>query len=89
LESIRIVVTDNTTATSTAHIKDVFKAYNGCVLETTQSDLMPGESGNVTNVDLGELNYDPSGHSITATFTLCTGNGLGGTCVSQTLNFTP
>jgi hypothetical protein len=88
-ESIRIVVTDNTTATSTTHILDDFRAYNGCVLEVTQSDLMPGESGNVANVNPGQFNYDPSGHSIMATFTLCTGNGLGGTCLSQTINFTP
>jgi hypothetical protein len=54
-----------------------------------QSDLMPGESGNVTNISPGHFNYDPSGHSITATFTLCTGNGLGGSCLSQTINFTP
>jgi len=54
-----------------------------------QSDLMPGESGNVANVNPGHFNYDPSGHSITATFTLCTANGLGGTCLSQTINFTP
>jgi len=88
-ESIRIVVTDNTTATSTTHIRDDFKAYNGCAIEMTQSDLMPGESGNVTNADPGELSYDPSGHSITATFTLCTSNGLGGTYLSKTINFTP
>ena len=88
-ESIRIVVTDNATATSTTHILDAFRAHNGCVIEITQSDLMPGESGNVANINPGQFNYDPTGHSITATFTLCTGNGLSGTCVSQTLNFTP
>jgi hypothetical protein len=88
-ESIRIVVTDNTTATSKTHIRDTFLSYIGCVVEMEQSDMMPGESGNVANINPGHLDYDPSGHSITATFTLCTGNGLGGTCFSQTINFTP
>jgi len=88
-ESIRIVVTDNTTATSKTHILDSFRSYNGCLLEMEQSDLMPGESGTVANVNTGQFDYDPSGHSITAAFTLCTGNGLGGTCLPQTINFTP
>jgi len=88
-ESIRIVVTDNTTATSTTHILDSFRSYNGCALEMNQGDLMPGEGGNVANINPGQFNYDPTGHGITATFTLCTANGLGGTCISQTINFTP
>jgi hypothetical protein len=88
-ESIRIVVTDNTTATSTTHILDSFRSYNGCALEMTQDDLMPGESGNVSNVNAGQLNYNPAGHSMMAAFTLCTQNGLGGTCLSKTINFTP
>jgi len=88
-ESIRIVVTDNTTATSKTTILDSFRSYNGCLLEMDQADLMPGESGNVANVNPGQFNYDPTGHSITATFTLCSQNSLTGTCLSQTINFTP
>ena len=88
-ESIRIVVTDNTTATSFTHQLDSFRSYNGCGMEMEQQDLMPGESGYVANVNPGQLGYDPTGHSITATITFCSANGLGGTCVSQTLNFTP
>ncbi|MBN2386291.1 MAG: hypothetical protein JXB85_04670 [Anaerolineales bacterium] len=88
-ESIRINITDNTSATAFTHILDSFRSYNGCVLESDQLDLLPGEGGVVANVSPGQLNYDPAGHSISAVITLCTANGLGGTCVSQSLNFTP
>ncbi|KAF0108306.1 MAG: peptidase M23 family protein [Anaerolineaceae bacterium] len=88
-ESIKIEITDTTTATSTAHTLDSFRAYDGCILDINQNDLLPGEGGPVTNVNPGQLNYNPAGHSITAIITLCSANGLGGTCVSQTLNFTP
>jgi hypothetical protein len=88
-ESIRIVVTDNTTATSFTHVLDAFRSYSGCAFEMANQDLMPGESGAAANINPGQMNYDPTGHSITATVTVCSANGLGGTCVSQTLNFTP
>jgi hypothetical protein len=88
-ESIRIVVTDNTTATTFNHSLDGFRSYNGCNPEPINQDLMPGESGVAANINPGQMNYDPTGHSITATITVCSANGLGGTCLSQTLNFTP
>ena len=88
-ESIRINITDNTTAATFTHQLDAFRDYPGCVLGDLNQDLMPGESGGVANVSPGHLAYDPTGHSITATLTLCSANGMGGTCVSKTLSFTP
>jgi hypothetical protein len=88
-ESIQIKVTDNTTATTTTHNHDSFRVYNGCVLEIEQQDLMPGEGGVVTNVNPGQFGYNPAGHSITATVTLCSQNGLAGTCLTKTITFTP
>jgi hypothetical protein len=88
-ESIKIDVTDTTTATSTSHSLDSFRSYDGCILDINQNDLLPGESGPVANVNPGQFNHDPTGHSVTAVITLCSANGLGGTCVSQTLHFTP
>jgi hypothetical protein len=88
-ESLRILVTDNTTATTFTHILDSFRSYNGCGIEGEQQDLMPGEGGAVANINPGQLNYDPTGHSITAAFHVCSSNGLGGACLDKTLNFTP
>ncbi|MBM3151623.1 MAG: SH3 domain-containing protein [Chloroflexi bacterium] len=89
-DSIRIVATDNTTSTTTTHTLDSFRSYSdGCPLEMDQNDLAPGESGFVANASPGHFGYNPAGHSITAVFTLCSQNGLLGTCLSKTINFTP
>jgi hypothetical protein len=88
-ESIRIVAKDNVAATSTTHTLDSFRAYNGCILEIEHQDLMPGEGGPVTNVNPGQIAYDPAGRSFTAEVTLCSQNGLGGTCLTKSIDFTP
>jgi hypothetical protein len=88
-ESVRLVVTDNTTATTFTHILNSFRSYNGCGVEVNQQELMPGEGGHVANILPGEMGYNPAGHSITTTATLCSQNGLGGTCISKTINFNP
>jgi hypothetical protein len=88
LESIRIVVTDHTSATSYVHTGDQFRSYNGCGLESNKLTLPPGQNAVVANADPGHFPYNPAGHSITADFTICTANGLGGTCVNHSINFT-
>jgi hypothetical protein len=89
LESIRIVVTDNTTATTFTHTGDQFRSYNGCGLEVNKLSLPAGEGVVVANINPGQFAYDPAGHSFMANFTICSANGLGGTCVSRTINFNP
>ncbi len=88
-ESIRIVIKDNSTASTFTHTLDSFRSYSGCGVESNQQELMPGEGGHVANILPGELGYNPAGHSISATIKVCSQNGLGGTCISQSLNFTP
>jgi hypothetical protein len=88
LESIRIIVTDNTTATTKTHQLNTFERYNGCVLEDNEALVEPGLNIVVSDVNPGHFNYNPAGHSITAAFTICSADGLGGTCVDRTINFT-
>ncbi len=88
-QSIQIVVTDNNTSTTTTHTRDSFRSYAGCSLELDQLDLTPGETGPVSNINPGQINYNPAGHNFTAVFRLCSENGLLGTCVEKTLNFNP
>jgi uncharacterized protein YgiM (DUF1202 family) len=88
-ESIRIVASDNTAVSSTTHTRDSFKSFNGCAVDIEQNSLGPGVMGLVTSTSPGEIAYDPTGHSFTATVTLCSQDALAGTCVSRTLNFTP
>ena len=88
-QSIRISITDNTTAAVFVHTLDNFRSYDGCALELDQQDLTPGETGPVTNVNPGQIGYNPAGHSFSAVFRLCSENGLAGTCLEKTLSFNP
>ena len=88
-QSIKLTITDNTTAAVFVHSHDTFRFYNGCILDSEQDDLMPGESGYVANVNPGQLGYNPAGHSFTAVVRLCSQNGLAGSCVEKTLSFNP
>ncbi len=90
-ESIRVTLVDNTTATSTTHTNNYFFGTDGCAVDTAnkQSDLTPGEYSRVALVNPGELNYNPSGHSFTATITMFSADGNTGTSFTKTINFTP
>ena len=85
-QSYSSVVTDNTTSVTNTHQKDRFEDYSSvCVLIQDQDDLAPGESGKMLTQIVDNL----AGHSMTATFKLCSTDGLGGNCLSKTINFTP
>jgi hypothetical protein len=88
-ESIKIFITDTTTASTFTHTRDSFKDFNGCAANGEQLDLAPGENGAVAAVSPGQMIYNPAGHTVSAAVTLCSANALAGTCVTQTVNFTP
>ena len=87
-ESINIIITNTTTDTTTTPTLDSFRSYEGCPLEMDNLNLEPGEGGHVSNIP-GQLNYDPSGDHFTATFKLCSENGLTGICMEKTISFNP
>ena len=87
-QSIKINITDSVTATTETHTSDTFKDYPGCVLTNTLQDLEPNEVGVASNV-LGAFAYNPTGHNMTATFTLYAQNGLTGQSTTRTISFTP
>jgi len=89
-ESFRLDVTDNTTSILKTYTDDIFTdASPACAFIDNLLDLTPGESGGTGNWGSGLFTYNPVGHSITATFKLCSLNGLAGVCVDKTINFTP
>jgi hypothetical protein len=74
-----------TTATGSA---DEFVGYDDwCGSTGSQSDLAPGETGTASVVT--HLAYNPAGETFDTTLQLCSQNGLGGTCLSRTISFTP
>ena len=76
-------LTHGDTATSSS---DEFTSYDGwCGITGNQSDLMPGESG-IASVKTF-LVHNPTGDNFEFTLTLCSKNGLAGSCLTQTLTF--
>jgi len=88
-QSISITGSDTVTAFAINHSSNTFKEYSGCAIGVTQADLTPGESSYVLNVSPGQFNYNPTGHNISITVTLCSLDGGAGTCKSVPLSFTP
>ena len=85
-QSYYSVVTDITDSVTNTNQKDKFEDYSSvCVLILDQGDLTPGESGKMWT----QIVVNVTGHSMTATFKLCSADGLGGNCLSKTINFTP
>jgi len=87
-QSVQIIVTDTVTADVKTHTSDIFEEYDGCNLLLVQQDLTPGEPGSVTTT-IAPFNYNPAGHAMQATIKVCSLNGLGGTCMTKTITFTP
>jgi len=75
-------VTSNTISTSV----DNFDETNGCPVITSIPELGPGMTGWVHAYSFA---YNPTGHLLQVTVSLCTEQGLGGTCVGQSINVTP
>ena len=84
LKSYSIAAKDKDTGESINISSNEFEERDGCVTVKSNSALSPGELGLVTSSDFSN---DPTGHKINATITICTEDGLGGKCYSDTLNF--
>ena len=89
MQSIRVRNYDNNTATEVIMTKNTFTSYSGCAVSVDQQDLTTGEVGTVTTYNPGQFNYDPTGHLITTTVTVCPENDLKGACTTKSFEFTP
>ena len=65
---------------------DHFDETSGCPVVTAIPQLDPGMTG---WVHAYSFHYDPTGNPLQVSVTLCTDIGLGGTCITQSLNVTP
>jgi hypothetical protein len=63
-----------------------FVNLNGCNTSDTKNVLAPGEK---FVVSAPAFAYDPTGHKLRATITLCSEDGVNGTCVTRVVEFTP
>lgn len=75
--------TNNKTVNSSSN---VFEELSGCLSAGSLDEIASGQVGHVNS---GNFLYNPSGHKINATVTLCTKDGLSGMCISETIEFKP
>ena len=85
-KSYSISAYDTVTTTTVSTSVDNFDETNGCPVITSIPELAPGMSG---WVHAYSFIYNPVGHALQVTITLCTEPGLGGSCVSRNLTVTP
>ncbi len=85
-QSINIMVTDTTNNTAITVSADGFVNLTGCNGSQASLNLPTGQA---QIVSLPAFQYDPTGHKLTATITLCSQPGQKGSCVLKSLDFTP
>lgn len=87
LNSATMVVKDTNTHSQQTTTTNQFDKRDGCDVTKTISALEPGNTGFLYSDKFSS--DDLSGHTMTATITVCSHDDLGGTCVTQLLDFTP
>jgi hypothetical protein len=85
-ESLSLTVRDMDTDIVVSIYSDVFKDINGCIDSSTKDVLNPGAN---RIVSAPAFAYDPSGHKLRATITLCSRDGQNGTCVTEVVKLKP
>jgi len=85
-KSISLVVKDTNKDTAVSMDANGFTNVDGCLTSDTKNTLPPGE---VRRVSSPAFTYDPSGHKLRATVTLCTDVGQTGSCTSDAIEFKP
>lgn len=85
-ESISITVRDTDTDVVVSMYMDVFDDVDGCSDSFIRDVLNPGETRIVSGP---AFDYDLRGHELRATITLCSRDGQSGTCITDSIKFTP
>jgi len=83
---LALTVTDPATGTVLPLYSGDFTNRNGCTTSDTLDTFPPGSTYIVSSA---VIPYDPTGHQLSASITLCSNPGPNGVCVTQKINFTP
>ena len=84
--SMGLTVKDTVTDVVLANFTNDFTNLDGCLSSNSRDTLGAGKTQVVSSP---AFNYDPSGHKLQATISLCSNVDQNGTCVTKTINFTP
>jgi hypothetical protein len=85
-ESVSLTLRDTVTDIVQSVYSNNFTDINGCLDSETRENLNPGGTRTISSPAFA---YDPAGHKLRATITLCSNNDNGGTCITQVITFTP
>jgi hypothetical protein len=85
-KSISMTVRDTVTTIVVTNIANGFFQRTGCASSATRKTLLPGKEFTESSPKFA---YNPTGHKLRASITLCSDIGLNGTCVTQGFLFTP
>jgi len=85
-KSMTFTIRDVATDIALTLYEDGFTDNEGCLDSVTKNHLNPGYTRTVSSP---VFNYDPAGHKLRATITLCSNTGQNGTCVTQVIEFKP
>jgi uncharacterized protein YgiM (DUF1202 family) len=86
LQAYTVVAKDLTSHTQQTTSSTVFDYRYECAIKQAISYIDPGKAGYVY---ADNFTYNPAGHSIEATITICSHNDMTGVCVTQVVRFTP
>jgi len=84
--SVSLTVRDTVTDVTVSVYADSFTRIDGCLDSSTKDILNPGDTRTISTPAFA---YNPSGHQLRATITLCSNVGQNGTCVTDVIKFTP
>jgi hypothetical protein len=85
-KSISISLKDTVTSTTVYKASNAFNDNPDCTTSEGRKTLLPGKTATVSAPG---FTYDPTGHKLRASITLCSDTGQGGTCATETITFTP
>ncbi len=84
--SMLLSVADSGTNTTVSLSENKFTNVTGCNSSDSRNTLSSGEKLVVSSSAFG---YDPTGHKLRATITLCSDININGMCVTEIIKFTP
>jgi len=85
-KSMSLTVRDTVTDVVLTQNTDGFTNIDGCLTSNTNDTLPVGATRTVSAPPFA---YNPTGHELRATITLCSGSGQTGMCTSDVIRFTP
>jgi hypothetical protein len=85
-ESVAVTVRDTATNVVVSQYADTFTDLDSCSYSSTTEAVKPGTSPNLSSPQFG---YDPRGHELAVTVTLCSRDGQNGTCLTDSFRVTP